>query len=347
MSTVCSVDDYPFVFYDANNELVNGTLVGDSCIFPEANCNPGVPTKNCCNYNGPLYPGDGENFMYIGWSMTYLPMVWGIWQLWRSMSPEEKAIESQLEKERQPRFITNLKLPSFLKDTLLTIWGFGITFFVVVSIVIGILLKQSEQVNMTVTERNSLAAAEAFMVPFYTVFTFVEDIILIRVSYSMVQNDKGLTDRLIHMGLAGVIVTGTLAGLVGTLLGAFERTLAGITIPGLENDKLLYPGCSFIESIDIAMALPYWMMESWGCMGTQISGVLTGFLMGAYEYDLMGWVGLIGWAVFSWIWFGNVSNYPNPLTLLGMAEFAKDWLMPFLFIGVLISPMGAQVCERT
>ena len=200
---------------------------------------------------------------------------------------------------------------------------------------------------MNVTERNTLAAAESFMVPFYTVFTFVEDIIMIRVTYAMAKGDKGLTDRLIHMGMAGVIVTGLLAGIVGTLLGIFDTTLRAITIPGQANDEILYPGCSFIESVDLSTILPYWLMESWACMGIQFNGVLSGFLMGAYEYSFQGWIGMIGLGAFSWIWFANVGTFGNPLTLLAIAEFVKDWISPLFYIAYLQSPLAAQIRERT
>ncbi len=348
MSSTCSIQDYPFAYYDANNEFVNGTLVGDSCIFPDAYCSPGVPTKDCCYINQDLWPGTGESYMYIALIFVYGPMYWGIYALMNSMTEQEKKEWEEEEEKLKPRWITGSKcLPNFLKKIFVNVWSWGITCWVIAQIVIGINLKQSEQANMTVTERNSLAAAEAFMVPFYTIFTFVEDIILIRVSYAMAAEDKGQTDRLIHMGLAGVIVTGSLAGVVGTLLGVFETSLAFLTIPGLENDKQLYPGCEFIESVDISTILPYWLTQSWGSLGQQIGGVLSGYLMGGMEYPLFGWVGLIGLGVFSYIWFGNVRTYPNPMTLLGVAEFVKNWTIPILFIVFIKSPMGAQLRERT
>ena len=347
MST-CTSADFPFVYYDTNKELVNGTLVNGSCVFSDANCNPGVATKGCCDTNGPLFPGQAAQYMNLVLIFVYIPTIWAFKKMWKSMSKEEREIAEKEEMERYPWFITRSRwIPSWSKTTLLWIYELGMPCFATAMIMIGIYLKQSEQENMTVTERNSLAAAEAFMVPFYTVFTFVEDIIMIRVSYSLAQGDKGLTDRLMHMGLAGVLVSGTIAGLVGTLLGAFDKSLKAITIPGLANDKELYPGCSFIESVDLSMIIPYWMMESWGCMGLQINGVLTGFLMGAYEWNLMGWIGLVGWGVFAGIWFGNVGTFPNPLTLLGIAEISKDWIMPVLYLCFLLSPTGEQVRERT
>eukprot|EP00587_Corethron_hystrix_P016726 CAMPEP_0113331158 /NCGR_PEP_ID=MMETSP0010_2-20120614/22299_1 /TAXON_ID=216773 ORGANISM="Corethron hystrix, Strain 308" /NCGR_SAMPLE_ID=MMETSP0010_2 /ASSEMBLY_ACC=CAM_ASM_000155 /LENGTH=519 /DNA_ID=CAMNT_0000194325 /DNA_START=518 /DNA_END=2077 /DNA_ORIENTATION=+ /assembly_acc=CAM_ASM_000155 len=200
---------------------------------------------------------------------------------------------------------------------------------------------------MSATERTGLAASEAFMVPFFTVFTFVEDIIMVRVSYAMSNKDRVLTDRLVHAGLAGVIVTGVAGGIVGTLLGVFTPALKALTIPGIENDKKLYPGCAFIETVDVNTILPYWLMESWELMGKQVNNVLAGFLMGALEFNLLGWISLVGHFFLAGIWFGNIKTYPNPITLLGIAEFVMDWSSPIALFLFLISPLGAQIRERT
>ena len=348
MST-CSSVDFPFEFYDTDKELVNGTLVGDSCIFPDANCNSDVNAKACCGLNYNLFPGVGENYMYIGWVFALMPIV-AYMHLYFNFGWSREQAETLTREyaDRRPRYITQSKwMPAWLKYTLLSLLQWGLPIYCFVSVLVLIFLKQSEQANMSVTERNSLAASEAFMEPFYTIFTFVEEIIMIRVSYAMAKGDKGLTDRLVHMGLAGVIVTGILAGIVGTLLGIFDTTLKALTIPGLANDKILYPGCSFIETVDVSLIFPYWMMESWACMGIQIQGVLYGFFLGAMEYNLGSWILSIALGAFSWIWFANVGTFGNPVTLLAIAEFVQDWLAPVLFTLFLVSPLGEQIRDRT
>jgi len=287
MST-CSSADFPFVFYDATKELVNGTLVDGACVFFEGNCDPSVSTKKCCDINGEVFTGTGANYMHIANCFIYLPLWWGMGALYKSMTKEEREIYAAEEEERKPKFITESKwLPNFLKSILLSVWDMGLIGNIVATIVIGNLLKQSEQENMSVLERNSLAASEAFMDPYYRIFSFIEEIIMIRVSYAMVKGDKKLTDRLIHMGLAGVLIAGILAGIVGTLLGVFDKSLAALTIPGMANDKALYPGCSFIDSVDTNRILPYWLMESWALLATQISGVLSGFFSGSPRVSIL------------------------------------------------------------
>jgi hypothetical protein len=348
MST-CSSADFPFVFYDANKELVNGTLLDDgTCVFFDGNCDPSIPTKECCDFNLDVFTGTGGSFMHIANAFIYFPLFWGTTALYKSMSGEEREVYAAEEEERNPKFITESRwLPNFLKSILLAVWNMGLIGNIVASIVISIFLKQSEQENMSVLERNSLAASEAFMDPYYRIFSFIEEIIMIRVSYAMVKGDKKLTDRLIHMGLAGVVIAGTLAGIIGTLLGVFDKSLAALTIPGMANDMALYPGCSFISSVDTDRILPYWLMESWALLATQIGGVLSGFFLGALEFQFSSWISLISQGVFAGIWFGNVGTYENPQTLLGIAEFVRDWLAPLLMIGFLVSPSAKYLRERT
>lgn len=286
--------------------------------------------------------------MFVCYSFIFFPLFWAQWQIYNASTPEERQMYEKEDIERRPKFISeNRYLPESVKAFLLGLYELGLPFYITASITIPIFLKSSQQSVMSVTERTSLAASEAFMVPFFTIFSFVEDIVMVRVSYAMSQNDRALTDRLVHAGLAGVILTGVAGGIVGTLLGVFTPALTALTIPGLENDKSLYPGCAFIETVDVNTILPYWLMESWELMGKQVQSVLSGFLYGALEYNLLGWISLVGYFFLAGIWFGNVETYPNPITLLGIAEFFMDWASPIALLLFLVSPMGAQIRERT
>ena len=345
-----SAGDFPFVFYDTNNEAVNGTFDSTgSCIFPTANCDPSVSTNECCSLNpNGGFGVTGSNYMLIAWSFFMVPLYYAMYSMYQNMTPEQRESENIKDQEKKPRFITHSSwMPNCLKSVTLFWYGLGVWGYFTAVVVVPIFAKQTQQLYMSVIERNTLAASEAFWEPFKMIFTFVEEIITIRVSYAMSRNDKEMTDRLIHAGIAGVIITGIFGGIVGTFLGVIPATLNALTTPGIANDLRLYPGCSYIENAETEAIIPYWMMESWGLMGRQIGFVMMGFFFGALEFNIFGWFGIISISVYCGVWFGNVATYPNPLTLLGIAEFAMDWTLPFFLIGFMVSPLGAQIRERT
>ena len=53
------------------------------------------------------------------------------------------------------------------------------------------------------------------------VFQFIEDVVLIRISYSLATGHKKLTNKLMHVGIVGAFLTGLAAAIIGTILGAF------------------------------------------------------------------------------------------------------------------------------
>jgi len=347
MNTSCASQNFPFEYYDVDGEVVNGTLINGSCIFEDANCDPNLPGKDCCDYNPDFTKtmlgsyGSMVNFLPI------LPVFWIFYRLRQSLSEEERqAIDEEESKKSKPAFIRESKLPEWLKNWLYGVWYFGFGLQIVASIPVMIYLKRTQQSVMSTAQRTTLAAAEAFFEPFYTIFTFVEDIILVRVMYSISSGNKGLTDRLVHMGLAGVTVTGIAGGIVATILGVVPQSVRALTIPGQENDMRLFPGCQFVETVDPSIILPFWLMESWACWGMQLKNVLSGFLIGAEDWYAVGWLGAISIGAFALTWFPFYATFPNPITLLGIAEFIQDWSWPFI-LWLYLKTWGSGVSERT
>ena len=115
--------------------------------------------------------------------------------------------------------------------------------------------------------------------------------VIVQIGYALGRNDKIKTNQLIHTGIAGSIVTGIIAGAIGTVLGLLPTIFQSLTNPGLHHDQLLYQGCEFFEN-DIsesesktatahATVLPYWMMKSWSMIFQQIGMVMSGFFFGS------------------------------------------------------------------
>lgn len=350
MSTpTCSNADFPFSFFDANLTFVNGTLSEGSCIFPNANCNDVTPTRECCVANMDVVPGIvvGTIVIQVVGMLIFFPMYYAHKSLGRSATPEEASQLSKNEEDRKPVFGT--WVPHFVKKGVLILRELGPTFDQIGGFTTYCLTRQTQQVFMSVLDRNRLQSAEAFMDPLFMVFGLGEEIFMVRMVYAYLQKDKALVNGLAHFALASVIVTGVFVGLSGTILGVIEPALEVLTNSGRTNDEALYPGCSLIENVDTSAIIPYWLMKSWTCLGTQLRLVMFGVLWGASEWKLMSWFSVIGYAVFAVIWFGGNATftYPyNPLTFMGLADLASEWIVPLSLLGYLASPIGKRTRER-
>lgn len=215
---------------------------------------------------------------------------------------------------------------------------------VTVLIVIPVMMKPSIQKNLNVSSRTALQSAEAFLVPYKEIFQFVEDIINIKINYALSAGDKITANKLVHLGIAGSIITGLLASTIASILGTIPSVLQVLTNPGLESDLEIYPDCSIIEEAGEShdLILRYWMIEVWKFPGTQVAMVLAGFMYGAMEYNLAGWIMALGWGLMPLVWFKNLSKPIETLVLLALAEFSVPYLIVVLSVLYLVSPLGSN-----
>ena len=177
---------------------------------------------------------------------------------------------------RHPEKLEGFKFdnaPPWLRSKILAhIWNNGIWVGVTAFIVVPIFMKQSIQEQLTVSSRNILQSAEAFLVPYKEIFQFVEDIVSIKINYALSSRDKSLANTLVHLGLAASFITGLGASALAAILGVFPRVLQALTNPGLHNDLSLYPNCNIVEATKDSDDLirPYWQIEVWKFLGTQV-----------------------------------------------------------------------------
>lgn len=80
--------------------------------------------------------------------------------------------------------------------------------------------------------------------------------------------------------------------------------------------------------------------------------VMSGFLFGAIEINVLGWLGALAQGLLPLIWFLNVSKVStdqngNTLLLLASGDFATAWAFPVLSILYLSTPLGREIRERT
>ncbi|OEU12094.1 hypothetical protein FRACYDRAFT_244354 [Fragilariopsis cylindrus CCMP1102] len=343
-----------------------------TCIFDTANCHPSSLPHECCTYNKESINEQSS------WSTQYMILCVLIPILYIKTSIKEKekkkskngSTENENEADDNedkevidgstkiiPWYIAQIQSKLPIRSLLIWIWSKGFLSFMMLTVPASIALRNSYQTNLSVSNRNLMIAADAFMVPYQTIFYFIEDIILVQIGYALGRNDKIKTNQLIHTGIAGSIVTGIIAGLIGTVLGLVPTLFQSLTNPGLHHDQLLYKGCEFFGN-DIsesesktatahAAVLPYWMMKSWSMIFQQIGMVMSGFFFGSKATMEIGWIMTISLSLNLYIWFTYVDTSSNPLTLIGIADYVYDFTIPLLTILYLITPLGSQICNRT
>ena len=332
----CSSESFPFVFTDEAGNIVPGEENDEICIFPSSSC--GI--SSCCE---PRSFTTGSNYMFIAFALIFLPEIF-VRKYFHQIYERDPSLLDNVQSNKRPTWLLRWPL-----SHLAWLYDWGVWVGVTVLIVTPTIMKPSIQEELNVSARTVLQSAEAFLVPYKEIFQFVEDIINIKINYALSSGDLHAANELVHLGIAGSIFTGLLASLIATVLGAIPPVLQALTNPGYQSDLELYPGCTIIEDAADShnLILRYWMIEVWKFPGTQAAMVIAGFMYGAMEYNLAGWIMSLGWAILPLIWFTSLSKPIEKLILLAWAEFSVPYLIVALSIIYLVSPLGASIRDET
>ena len=306
-TATCSITD--FIFFDSAGNPVLGDYNDDGiCVFEAANCHPKSLPSECCTYDANNIRSNersnakNNNDNIDGWISKYMMLCLLVPICYMKKVVNKKAVtndhddeededqyedqtnntSSQEEQEQEQEEKKETVTP-YWWSIIEYVYSKGFLVFMLMSIGASIATRKSYQTTMSVSHRTLLMSTEAFMVPFYEIFQFIEDIVLVQIGHALGRKDRKLTDHLIHAGIAGSVVTGILAGAIGTLLGLLPNVFGALTNPGLKNDQSIYEGCEFFDSSqdEISAILPYWMMKSWVMIFQQIGMVLSGFFFAA------------------------------------------------------------------
>ena len=344
----CSSTSFPFTFYDANGEQVNGVPTNEGiCYFPTSDC--GVNTSgragSCCSAAAGT-SSTGGNYMFIAFVFVFIPIFF-IKKYLREVWSKHPILNDTIGKDRTPSWLKSV--PIIRRFTWL--WKYGIYFGITAAVVIPIFMKPSIQAHLTVSSRNILQGAEAFLIPYKEVFQFVEDIVNVKINYALNSGDFEAVNSLLHLGIAGSTLTGVFAAVLASILGAIPAVLRALTNPGLSADIALYPGCDIVQagaSPEVSgLTLTYWMIETWKFVGTQVNMVIAGFLFGSVNFDFAGWMMAAGLGVIPLIWFTGLSTSIDPLILLAWAEFSSPYVTLLLTVLYLSTALGANIREST
>jgi len=336
---ICDAGTFPFYYYDTDHSYVNGTLDNNGeCIFPDANCGPDLPTKDCCDANKSetSYP---QIYLVLA-IVQIIPLIY----VKLSKTVEEKEEYEKEKHRKEPKFLANM---GRLEYPLTKLFNLGLIAYIGVLIGLSITLNRSYQATMAVNERNALMSVQVFMAPFDQIFQFIEDIVMVRMMYALGRGDKKITDKLVHTGLVGSILAGIIAGIIGTIIVFIQPARDFFASPGLENSMLLYPDCEFIGNYDSDNIIPLWLLKSWKVIFVQIGMVMSGLMFGSRNINAYGWTAFCAFAIQGIVWYTQVSTFPNTLTLMGLSEFCQAAGIPIFSIIYLMTPIGSTIREDT
>ena len=204
MANVCSTSaGFPFKYLDSNGADVNGTLTPDgSCIFPLAQCGPNLPFEKCCRLSDATESRSSlaQNLTYIcfGAIIFYYVFISRMTKMKRDKLPQH---QREIAMESRKKMLSKM-IPSWATATpwpqVLTI---GYALAIGIQVVTPIIMRNTIQQYLVVSERNALIASEAFLVPFREIFQFIEDVMILRVNYAIGAENKELTNSLVHWGI--------------------------------------------------------------------------------------------------------------------------------------------------
>ena len=116
-----------------------------------------------------------------------------------------------------------------------------------------ILTANTTQRHLSVPERNSMLAGEAFLVPLCEIFQFLEDVVAVKINAAMSAGDVHLVRPTLIMGVTGGMLCGTLAAATATLLCSWPAALQWLLAPYSIHDA--YLECSLVPKGPDAAAL--------------------------------------------------------------------------------------------
>jgi len=207
---------------------------------------------------------------------------------------------------------------------------------------LNVMIATSSQAKLTVPQRNSMIAADAFLTPVKEIFQFLEDTVTVKITYAMAQNDSEAVNAVLIVGVVGGAIMGAIAALGTTALAYWPAAIAVLLAPGADRHQTDFPGCGLVPSAEtmVLEARSYWVLRSWTWPFAFIALVLTGLILGSKELGLWGVALIASQATLGVIWFfGPKVGLPLDLSLLGWAYF----LSAVVFVGALSL---CVVCNR-
>jgi len=104
---ICSSETFPFIFYDSNQQPVDGIPVDGICTFPNSDCGINSSgTGQCCK---PRSVVTGTNYMFIAFSLIFIPQFF-IHRYFHAIYKKDPTLLDNVNFDNIPNWITNNRI---------------------------------------------------------------------------------------------------------------------------------------------------------------------------------------------------------------------------------------------
>ncbi|CAE7036234.1 SEP1 [Symbiodinium sp. CCMP2592] len=208
----------------------------------------------------------------------------------RSPSTEEEAAEeaseSQDQEDSEEDEPESTDSRVCVRRVLRILACLAIMAFIAAEVYCAILIANATQRALTVPERNSMLAADAFLVPLVEIFQFLEDVVAVKISAAMVTGETHLVRHILIMGVVGGILCGTVAASIATAICSWPAAIQWILAPYSMHDSYLQ--CPLVPQGPAAAdsARMYWLLQVWSWPLGFACRAIKGFLFGSGDIVL-------------------------------------------------------------
>ncbi|OLP77508.1 hypothetical protein AK812_SmicGene42421 [Symbiodinium microadriaticum] len=287
-----------FVFYrsesnGSHTEVQPRAAAGGLCYYPEATCE--VTEFSCCTVTRAVSKEadrcqlHNTLYCFAAIFLTFqLPGLCRRLGFTRSKASEEESAEeaSESQEDSEEDEPESSQTGVCVRRVLRILAGLAIMAFIAAEVYCAILIANATQRALTVPERNSMLAADAFLVPLVEIFQFLEDVVAVKISAAMVTGETHLVRHILIMGVVGGILCGTVAASVATAICSWPAAIQWILAPYSMHDSYLQ--CPLVPQGPAAAdsARMYWLLQVWSWPLGFACRAIKGFLFGSGDIVL-------------------------------------------------------------
>ena len=205
-------------------------------------------------------------------------------------------------------------------------------------------MPKSIQQTLSPADRSAQLAMAAFLTPMEEIFAFLEDTMMVKVSYAIGAGRKKLLNQLFNIGVIGGGISALAALVLCVAIQSSDSAASYILNPSsVPNQVLLSDGCGLIPDTKemLGVARPYWLILAASFLPKLVNKTFLGLMMasGALVGYLVPLVAQATFPVVVWFSFKEsalagtlLGGSLRPLALLGISYGSADWFSFFGFV---------------